>query len=495
MGIISRFRGRRQVPVPEKRSSSFWGGIPLAGWRSGGGVGVDTSSGVAVTPFTALSYNAVWGAVRVIAESVAALPLITYERTATGKKRAVDFPLYSLLHDLPNPELTAFEFWEATVAHMLTWGNSFAYIHWDGSGYPVALWPMRPDHVTLGRNDRYERYYTWHSDRFGPVMLMDYQVMHLRGLSPNGYVGYSPIRLFRESIGLGLSAEQYGASFFGNGAWPGGVLEHPNLLDDEAEKRLRKSWESMHRGLDNAHRVAILEEGMAYKQIGLPPEDAQFLQTRKFQVGEIARIYRVPPHMLADLENATFSNIEHQAIQFVMHTLRPWLVRIEMGIGRDLMLPADRARYEAEFLVDSLLRGDTESRYRAYNMGRQGGWLSANDIRVKENMDRVENGDVLLVPLNMVPLSEVSANEGVRRLGQERTVGELRAVDVYGDVPGYAVRSVLGRRRLEVRHEGVFEQAVGRILRREADDVGNQIERMLPYGVGEFGLWLDGFLP
>ena len=241
--------------------------------------------------------------------------------------------------------------------------------------------------------------------------LTDDRVWHLRGLSNDGLDGYSPISLMRQAIGLSMAAEKFGAKFFGNDARPGGILLHPGQLGDEAAKRLTETWESRHGGLSGAHRVAVLEEGLSYKEIGIPPDDAQFLETRKFQVNEIARIYRIPPHMLADLERATFSNIEHQSIDFVTHTIRPWLVRWEQSIKQNLMVPADRDRYFAEFLVDGLLRGDTKSRYEAYAIGRQNGWFSADDIREMENLNPLPDGkgEEYLIPLNMIPAGSAPA--------------------------------------------------------------------------------------
>lgn len=217
------------------------------------------------------------------------------------------------------------------------------------------------------------------------------------------------MRLAREAIGMALATEEYGARFFGNGAKPGGVLEHPGKLSKEAQDRLRTSWNEMHQGLSKQHRIAILEEGMSYKQIGIPPEDAQFLETRKFQLNEIARIFRIPPHLVGDLERATFSNVEQQSIDFVVHTIRPWLVRWEQAIKLKLFTPTERRRFFAEFVADGLLRGDIKSRYEAYAIGRQNGWLSADDIRELENMNPLpdDTGKVYLVPLNMVPADKV----------------------------------------------------------------------------------------
>ena len=364
-----------------------------------------TAAGVAVNEDNALSIAPVYECVRVLSESVASLPLRVYKRRPDrGRDVARDHALYSVLHDSPNPEMTAFQFRETLQGHLLTWGNAYANIVTDGGGRVRQLWPIPPNRVTPKRTDAGTLYYEVRVPRSGqPVAVKAADMMHLRGLSPDGVTGYSPVALLREELGLAAATRDFGARFFSNGARPGGVLEHPGQLSGEAADRLRGSWERMHQGLNNAHRIAILEEGLTYKQIGIAPDDAQFLQTRKFSKAEIAAIYRVPPHMIGDLERATFSNIEHQSIEFVMHSLRPWLVRWEQAIWLSLLVPSERKSYYAEHVIDALLRGDTKSRYEAYAVARQNGWYSANNIREKENENPIPDGDIYLVPLNMIP--------------------------------------------------------------------------------------------
>ncbi len=233
------------------------------------------------------------------------------------------------------------------------------------------------------------------------------QVFHLKSLSIDGVTGLSPIAQAREAVGLSLATEEYGAKFFGNGARPGGVLEHPGILKDP--EKLRESWNKVYQGTRNSHKVAVLEEGMKYHTIGIAPEDAQFLETRKYQVNEICRIFRVPPHLVGDLERATFSNIEHQSIEFVQHTIRPWLVRWEQAISRSLLDEKERLLYFAKFNVDGLMRGDYKSRMEGYAVGRQNGWLSANDIRGLEDLPPIpkeQGGDVYLVNGNMMTATQ-----------------------------------------------------------------------------------------
>lgn len=457
------------------------------------GYGSATASGVSVTPDSALMYSAVWACVRILAESVASLPLVLYERAGQGKVRAGGHPLYGILHDVANPEMTSFELRETLMGHLATWGNGYAEIEWSVGGWPLALWPLRPDKMVVerltdpitGRPGPLQYRYTLPLGG-GTVDFEPWQVLHLRGLGGDGIMGYSPIRMHRESIGLGKAAEEFGSRFFSNDARPGGVLQHPGVLDDEVHKRVKKSWNDVHAGLDNSHRVAILEEGMTFKEVGIPPEDAQFLETRKFQVTDVARIYRVPPHMVADLDRATFSNIEHLSIEFVTHTLRPWLVRIEQRVGLQLLGEEERGRFFAEFLIDGLLRGDILSRYQAYAVGRQWGWLSADDVRERENMNELPDGQghLYMVPLNMIPAEQMNTVPNGRSVNKDRGASrELRGE-----------RSAVGRRRLQQAHLPVFLDVAGRVMRRESNDISGAARKFLGRGaVDEFWGWIQGF--
>lgn len=370
-----------------------------------------SSTDIVVTENNAMQVSAVFACVRIIAETVASLPLNVYERLADGgKTRAPTHPLYAVLHSYGNDEMTAFSVRELLQTHLCLYGNAFAEIEYDAAGRIRGLWPLRPDRVTPFRTPDGPIAYQVTLPNGQQVILPKDRIFSIVGFGGDGIKGASVLQMARESIALSIATERYGAKFFGNGARPGGVLEHPATMSQEAQDRLRGSWNEMHSGLDRAHRIAILEEGMTYKAIGLPPEDSQFLETRKFQIGEIARIFRIPPHMIGDLERATFSNIEHQSIEFVVHCIRPWLVRWEQSIQQQLFSDRDRPRYFSEFNVDGLLRGDIKSRYEAYAIGRQNGWLSANMILTMENMDPIgPDGDIYLVPLNMVPADQAGA--------------------------------------------------------------------------------------
>ena len=371
-------------------------------------------TGRLVSEEKSLAQTTVLACVRLIAESVGMLPLILYRRLPRGKERATDHPLYTLLHDLPNPELTALELAENMAGHLALWGNAYCEIEYDGAGRRKGLWLLRPDRMTVAVNERNERTYVYTLPDGQDVPLARWRVWHVRGWGTDAWLGKSPVTLARESIGLALAQEENGARFFGNGSRPGGVLKHPGKLSLDGAKRLKSSWEDAHGGLAQAHRVAVLEEGVEWQAIGIPPEDAQFLESRAFQRIEICSIYRVPPHMISIVENSTSwgTGIGQQTQGFVTFCLGPYLKRISQSLGRDLLTQPERREYFAEYLSSALVQNDLTTRYTAYNMGRMGGWLSVNDIREAENLNAVADGDGYLQPLNMAPLGSEPAQNG-----------------------------------------------------------------------------------
>ena len=355
---------------------------------------------------------AVYACVRVIAETIASLPLHLYRYVDEGKEREPSHPLYALLHNAPNPEMTSFIFRETLMTHLLLWGNAYAQILRNGHGEIVGLYPLLPDRMQVSRDEDKNLIYLYQSG-MKQIAFRQEEILHIPGLGFDGLVGYSPIAMARNAIGMAMATEEFGSSFFLNGAAPGGILEHPGTLKDPS--KVRESWEELFKGSGNANRVAVLEEGMTYKQIGIPPNEAQFLETRKYQTEEICRIFRVPPHLVADLDKATFSNIEHQSISFVVHTIRPWLVRLEQAMDKALLFPEEQTRYFVEFNVDGLLRGDYESRMQGYATARQNGWMSANDIRRLENMNLIpdeEGGNLYLINGNMTKLKDAGLFAG-----------------------------------------------------------------------------------
>ena len=409
MGILSGLFRSRDKPTDRTAGSSY-------SFFLGG-----TSSGKYVTERSAMQMTAVYCCVRILSEAVASLPLQFYRYTDDGgKEKAVEHPLYFLLHDEPNPEMTSFIFRETLMTHLLLWGNAYSQIIRNGKGEVVALYPLMPDRMKVDRDEHgrlYYEYTVYDSDdvdgRKGTnkvgrtVRLQPHDVLHIPGLGFDGLVGYSPIAMAKNAIGLAIATEEYGSKFFANGAAPSGVLEHPGTIKDPS--KVRESWQATFGGSGNANKIAVLEEGMKYTPISISPEQAQFLETRKFQIDEIARIFRVPPHMIGDLEKSSFNNIEQQSLEFVKYTLDPWVSRWEQAMVRALLTPDEKKKYFFKFNVDGLLRGDYQSRMNGYATARQNGWMSANDIRELENLDRIpaeQGGDLYLINGNMTKLED-----------------------------------------------------------------------------------------
>ncbi len=408
-----------------------------------------TTSGKAVTERSAMQMTAVYSCVRILAEAIAGLPIHLYKyKSDGGKEKAIDHPLYLLLHDEPNPEMSSFVFRETLMTHLLLWGNAYAQVIRNGRNEVVALYPLMPNKMTVDRDEHGQLYYEYQRSndeaptlKGSTVVLKPTDVLHIPGLGFDGLVGYSPIAMAKNAIGMAIACEEYGAKFFANGAAPGGVLEHPGTIKDP--QRVRESWQSTFGGSGNSNKIAVLEEGMKYTPIGISPEQAQFLETRKFQINEIARIFRVPPHMVGDLEKSSFSNIEQQSLEFVKYTLDPWVIRWEQSIQRTLLTPEEKKSYYVKFNVEGLLRGDYQSRMNGYAIGRQNGWMSANDIRELENLDRIpaeEGGDLYLINGNMLPMKNAGAfadtttsNDGKEDSENEQEVLEVEESDDTGN--------------------------------------------------------------
>lgn len=403
----------RAAPIPDR----------VKAFLLGEDLNISNKAGVVVNEETAMRTSAVYACVRVIAETVASLPLPLYKRLPRGKEKATYHPLYTVLHDMPNSDMTSFSFRETMMTHLLLWGNAYAQITRRGNQI-VELWPLHPAYIRIEREPVTNKLIYKYTSGTQEVIYTNEQILHIQGLSIDGVKGLSPISMARETIGLAQATEEFGSRFFSNGARPGGILQHPGIVKDP--ERLRKSWEEVYKGVQNSHKIAVLEEGMQYKEIGIPPNDAQFLETRKFQLNEICRIFRVPPHLIGDLERATFSNIEHQSIDFVVHTIRPWLVRWEQAIQKALIPEEERAIYFAKFTVDGLLRGDFKTRMDGYAVGRQNGWYSANDIRDLEELNPIPEemgGDLYLVNGNMMTATAALKREGGEDNGNQKSDG------------------------------------------------------------------------
>ena len=426
MGLFSGLFRSRDKPQNRTTGSSY-------AFFMGG-----STAGKAVNERSAMQMTAVYACVRILSEAIAGLPLHLYEYGGDGsKEKAVEHPLYFLLHDEPNQEMTSFVFRETLMTHLLLWGNAYAQVIRNGKGEVIALYPLMPNRMEVNRTDKGQLYYqyTTSSDDAPTVegstaVLMPEDVLHIPGLGFDGLVGYSPIAMAKNAIGLAIATEEYGAKFFANGAAPSGVLEHPGTIKDP--QRVRDAWMSQFSGSRNAGKVAVLEEGMKYTPISISPEQAQFLETRKFQINEIARIFRVPPHMVGDLEKSSFSNIEQQSLEFVKYTLDPWVIRWEQSLQRTLLSSEEKKRYYFKFNLEGLLRGDYASRMTGYATARQNGWMSANDIRELENLDRIPaelGGDLYLINGNMLPLGNAGAFANLNsQAKEEETTDEKQKV-------------------------------------------------------------------
>jgi HK97 family phage portal protein len=402
----------RTVPPVRRASAGTPSGVAtpekwVEEWFAGGGA---TSSGVWVSEETALHYSPFFAGVNVISTDVGKLPFPVYERLEKGKRRAREHPVYRLLHDEPNPVMTPIALRRTVQGHVLTWGTGYLHAVWNSRGQVTELWPLRPDRITPDivhtGPGRFE--VTWiYRDHVNGIHTRLYrdEVVPIGGLGFDGIRGYSVVAMARQSLGLGMALERDGATLFSNGARPGGYLKHPKKLSPEGHKRLRADWDNLHRGLDRSHTVAILEEGLEWQDVGIPPEDAQFLETRKLQVAEAARWLRLPPHKIGDLDRSTNNNIEHQGLEYVTDTLMGWLVTWEQAINARLFTDLEKPRFFVEHIADALTRGDMKSRYEAYAIARNWGLLSADDWAELENRNPLPDrlGETYLVPLNMQP--------------------------------------------------------------------------------------------
>lgn len=371
---------------------------------------VRNGSGVYLDEQVALQYTALWRAVNLISSTIAGLPVRIGKRVGESRKMLDGDPVWWLLSGKASKGMGARTFKEACTAHVLTWGNGYGEIERRRDDTPVAIHLITPDRVTPDRIDD-EVVYRVTNQGAAPSIIPERDMFHLKGLGFDGLTGYSPVRLFVNPIGLGLTTERYGVSFFGNSSRPGGVLTSDKELGDEAREKIRSEWEQLYRGPNNVGRVAILEDGLKWAGVGIPNDVAQFLETRVFQVSELARVYGIPPHMLFDLTKSTNNNIEHQGIEWVRDGLMPWVSRWEEEIGLKL-LGEQRIRDNVYVKMNlaALMRGDSASRANFYKTLQTGGVYSINDIRAFEDEDPIPGGDLRLVPMNMVPLEQARDN-------------------------------------------------------------------------------------
>lgn len=356
-------------------------------------LGSPTASGAHVTPSKALQLSVVYACVRLLSFSAAGLPFNLYRRKGDDSEAAVDHPLYELLHALPNEEMTSVDHRTMLMASLLLQGNAYHEFARDNRGVVRELWPLHPERMLVDRSKKTGKLIFEYHDTGGARQIRNDRMWRVSGFTTNGIIGLSPIGLARESIGLGLSAEQYGATLFANGGQPAGFISFGADIKPEVRKDAQGAWNDEHRNRESWHKVPFLQGGAQWQSISLNAEDSQFLETRKYQRSELCGFYGVPPHMVGDLDKATFSNIEHQSIQFVVYSLMPWLVRIEQSVYRDLLTPQERRDYYVRHKVEGLLRGDSKARGEFYRSLFNMGALTPNQIRLLEEMNSMEGGD------------------------------------------------------------------------------------------------------
>ncbi len=433
--------------------------------------GRPTQTGIRISNNKALNYSAVFNAVQIISGTVASLPLILYKRLGEKEKeRAVNHPLYNVLHNQANPEMTSYVWREVSQAHLLLWGNSYSHIIRNAALQVIELWPISPAAVEVTRNDARKIIYIV---KEGDGKKRTYQaddILHIPGLGFDGRIGYAVLHLAQETFGLGLAQESFESMFYGNGANIGGVLEHPGVLGQEAHDNLKEDVEKKWSGVGNAHKTIILEEGMTYTKTQMPLADAQFLESRVFQVDEVARWFNLPPHKLKELTRATFSNIEEQQIEFVQDSMRPWFVRWEAHIWWKCLNDEEKKILFAEFLIAALLRGDMKSRNEALQLQRQNGIINANEWRAIENMNPIEDeiaGDKYWQPLNMsdAGLDEESKEEPSNDIVDPEEENSLR------DIKPAQLRSIKARKRWSKAFKPIFRHVAKEILAIEVPGV------------------------
>ena len=444
-----------------------------------------TASGVFVDEDTALKFSAVFACIRILAETMAHLPLPLYRRRADGgKEQDRDDPRFRLLHDKTNDEQNAFEFREMMEGHAALWGNAYSVIDENNAGQISALIPLDPSRTSARRDpDTKEVFYDAHPGG-EMVTFPASRILHIKWMSQDGLHGITPIELFREGVGLGLSAEEFQSRFFSNDASPSGVLKHPGELTETGHDNLQRSIDKQTRGNKNAHRFLILEEGMSWDQIGIPAKDAELIGTREFQIGDVARVYRMQPHKIGLMKDATFSNIEEQNIEHVTDTILPWAVRWEQALNMKLLTEEEQRTKFWEFNLEGLLRGNSDQRSNFYKTMWEMGVFSGNDIAARENLNPFPGGDMRFVPLNFIPLesagqlppSSDTAPRGLLGEGESRRVRVIESTDPASILEK---RSLNSRRRLQSINKRLFVDAGNRIVSREVNEVGRMISATL----------------
>jgi len=450
----------------------------------------ESNSGIAVTPLKAMQANAVFSCVRVLSESIGQIPLKVYKTGENSKDVAKDFNLYNLLRWQPNEFQTAFDLKSFIVLCLCLRGNFYGYINWVGKKEDrkiSEILPLHPDNVEVEQSKDWGIIYRVKTGTNKTEVIKNENIWHIKGLSLDGFTGISPIEYQKESIGLSLATEKHGSNLFKRGARPSGTLEAPAELSEGARERIINGWNKAHGG-DKQGGTAVLEEGLKYNTISMSNEDAQFLETRKYQRSEIAGMFRVPLHMIGDLEKSSFSNIEHQGLEFVKYSLGGWIVNIELSVRKDLLTSDQKKTYFAEFLVDALERGDIDSRYKAYSAGIEKGILSPNECRQRENLNPREGGDEYLRPMNM----EVSDGEDDKDPGTGSRPGD----SVFGKNLDFTAQtkadSINSRNQLRAGYKKSFAQVMQKIITKDAWQIRANINKDIKTR-SDFSSWLKTY--
>lgn len=485
MGLLSRMEARARIDNPK---------VPLsaANILDALGMGQPTPAGVAVTHDRALGITAFWAGVGKIAKTIASLPLEVYEKQGETRRQAVEHPARKLLFQRPNPFMTPFTFKEIRTAHMLTWGNSYAEIERDGAGRPIGLWPLLPDRTGVEVRNGAKLYWTevkvkGTSTR---VWLAADRVLHVPGLSFDGLQGYNVIKVHRDSLGLSIAANQYGAEFFGNSGRPSGILTHPGKPDDAERQRFRDEWNQMHTGLTRVQRTAVLWGGMDWKAISVPPEEAQFLQTRELQIDEVARILDINPILLQHFTKATTwgSGVAEFLTAFGTLTIAPWLEREEDVLNYDLFREDERSRYYCKYNANALMRGDAKTQAEVLEVKRRNGVINADEWRALDEDNPLPDGQgkIYLVPLNMVPLDQIGQEPD---MAPPPAAGRSRAAQEQ--------RSIKMRDRLRDAHRAAFEDGARRYIRRDVEALTAVAKRAAeaPDPATYLERWIEEFYP
>lgn len=415
MGIITNIIEKRSLGTLSTPSQK------LIDWLGGGSA---SKAGSTVNEQTAMQIVAVFACVRLKSETIASLPLGYFKNVKSGKQKADNTSLYGVIHDIANPEMTSFEFRRMMAVNELLAGEAFAEIVRDLTTLEVTeLWPIPNNYVTIYyyTNTSRTAFYRIALPGGGTKDLYPEQMWHWKGMSREPTRRYKPIQLAREAMGLALATEEFGERFFSNGSNVGGIVEYDKTLTDTGFARFKNDIRDTYEGLGKSNRLMFLEQGAKFHQVSVAPEQAQFLDTRKFQVIEVCRFFNIPPHMIQDLEGATFSNIEHQSISFVVYSMRPWLVCLEQSAKKDLLLPGEQKKFFFKFNVDGLLRGDFKTRMDGYALGIQNGIFSPNQVLELEDMETFEGGDIRMVNGNMLPVHmlEDYLNSKMKKLSEK----------------------------------------------------------------------------